>query len=90
MEILILVIAMVIMGLIVGWVAGLIWKDNRPIGVRGDYIVAVIVCVVMGLVEWFLIPALGFADWMKYLGVGLEVPLIALAALWLVRVANRN
>ena len=90
MEILILVIAMLIMGLIVGWIAGLIWKDNRPIGVRGDYIVAVIVCVVMGLVEWFLIPELGFSDWMKYLGVAIEVPLIALAALWLVRVAKRD
>ena len=90
MDILILVIAMVVMGLIIGWIAGLIWKDNRPIGVRGDYILAVVVCIVAGLTEWFVIPAMGFSDWMKYLGVGIEVPLIALAVLWLVRVAKRN
>ena len=90
MEILILIVVMVILGLIVGWVAGLIWKDNRPIGVRGDYILAVVVTVVAGVVEWYLIPALGFSDWIKYLGVLFEAPLIALLALWLVRVAKRN
>jgi uncharacterized membrane protein YeaQ/YmgE (transglycosylase-associated protein family) len=90
MEILLLIIAMLVMGLLIGWIAGFIWKDNRPIGVRGDYILSVVVCVVGGLAEWFMIPALGFSDWMKYLGVGIEVPLIALAVLWLVRVAKRN
>ena len=30
----------VITGLLMGWIGGLIWKDNRPIGVGGDYIAA--------------------------------------------------
>ena len=48
MEILILVVVMILVGLLMGWVAGLIWKDNRPIGVRGDYIASVITAVVVG------------------------------------------
>jgi hypothetical protein len=34
MEILIVVAAMVVVGLLIGALAGVIWKDNRPIGVR--------------------------------------------------------
>ena len=73
LELLILVAVMVILGLFIGWIAGLIWKENRPIGVRGDYILAILVCVIGGIVYWFLIPALGFSDWVKSLGILLEV-----------------
>lgn len=90
MEILILIIVMVVVGLIIGWVAGLIWKDNRPIGVAGDYILAVVVAVVVGLLDWFVIPAIGFSDTIKYIGVVFEPALSALAALWVVRLAKRT
>ena len=89
MELLILIAAMVIVGLIIGFIAGLIWKDNRPIGVAGDYIVAVIVAVVFGLLDWFVIPAMGFSDTMKYIGILFEPALGALLVLWLIRVAKR-
>jgi len=90
MEILFVIGAMVIVGLLMGFVAGLIWKDNRPIGVNGDYIVAVISAVVIGLMDWYIIPAMGFSDTMKWLGVMLEPALGALLILWLIRVAKKN
>lgn len=90
MEILILIVAMIVVGLVIGWVAGLIWKDNRPIGVRGDYLAAVITAVVVGLLDWFVIPALGFSDSLRNLGVAMEPALGALLVLWLVRVAKRQ
>jgi uncharacterized membrane protein YeaQ/YmgE (transglycosylase-associated protein family) len=89
MDILILIVAMVAVGLVIGFVAGLIWKDNRPIGVQGDYIVAVVSAITIGLIDWFVIPAMGFSDTMKLLGVIIEPPLGALAVLWLIRVARR-
>ena len=89
MELLILIVAMVIVGLIIGFIAGLIWKDNRPIGVAGDYIVAVIVAVVFGLLGWLVIPAMGFSDTMKYMSIIFEPALGALAVLWLIRVAKK-
>ena len=89
MELLILIIAMVIVGLIIGFIAGLIWKENRPIGVMGDYLVAVVASIVIGLLDWFVIPAMGFSDTMKYLGIVLEPALGALGILWLIRVAKK-
>ncbi len=88
MDILILVAAMVVVGLIVGALAGPIWKDHRPLGVRGDYALAVISAVVIGLLDWIIIPLMGFSDTLKWLGVILEPPLGALFVLWLVRKAR--
>jgi uncharacterized membrane protein YeaQ/YmgE (transglycosylase-associated protein family) len=90
MDILLLIILMVIVGLIIGWVAGLIWKDNRPIGVRGDYVVAVISAVLIGLLDWFVIPAIISNEMIKYIGVAIEPALGALLILWLIRVAKRQ
>ena len=88
LNILILLAAMVVVGLIVGWAAGPIWKDNRPMGVSGDYVVAVISAVAIGLLDWFVIPAMGFSDTLKLLGVALEPALGALLVLWIIRKAR--
>ena len=89
MEVVILILAMVFAGILIGAVAGLIWKENRPIGVKGDYIAAIITTVIVGLLDWFVIPAMGFSDTMKYLGVIFEPALSALLVLWLIRVAKK-
>ncbi len=89
MDIVILVAIMIVVGLLAGWLAGLIWKNKRPIGVRGDYIAAVITAVVVGLMDWLVIPAMGFSDTMKYAGVATEPFLGALLVLWIIRVAKR-
>jgi uncharacterized membrane protein YeaQ/YmgE (transglycosylase-associated protein family) len=89
MDIIILIVAMIIVGLVIGFIAGLIWKENRPIGIRGDYIVAVVVSVIIGLIDWFVIPAMGFSDTMKYIGIVTEPALGALLVLWLIRIAKK-
>jgi uncharacterized membrane protein YeaQ/YmgE (transglycosylase-associated protein family) len=90
MEIILVIGAMALVGLLIGFIAGLIWKENRPIGVNGDYIVAIISAIIIGLMDWYLIPAMGFSETMKWLGVMLEPALGALLILWLIRVARRN
>ena len=89
LQILILIGIMIVVGLVIGYIAGLIWKDNRPIGIKGDYIVAIISAIVMGLIDWFVIPAMGFSQTMKLIGVILEPPLGALAVLWVIRIAKK-
>jgi uncharacterized membrane protein YeaQ/YmgE (transglycosylase-associated protein family) len=89
MEILILIVVMIVVGLIMGALAGVIWKENRPIGVQGDYIAAVITAVAVGLLDWFVIPAMGFSETLKYIGVALEPALGALIVLWVIRLAKR-
>lgn len=88
MTTLILVVAMVIVGLIMGAVAGVIWKEERPVGVPGDYVVAVAAAVVTGLLDWYVIPAMGFSDTWKWVGVALEPPIVALLVLWVIRKAR--
>lgn len=89
MEILILVGAMIVVGLLMGWLAGLIWKGNRPIGAGGDFLVAIVIAVAVGLLDWYVIPAMGFSNAMRNLGVALEPALGALLVLWLIRRARR-
>ena len=88
MNIVMLFGAMILVGLLMGFVAGLIWKDNRPIGVQGDYIAAVISAVVMGLIDWYVIPAMGFSSTLQLLGVIFEPPFAALLVLWMIRKAK--
>ena len=88
MDILIVIVAMIVVGLIVGALAGVIWKDHRPYGARGDYLIAVATCVIVGLIDWIVIPAMGFSDTIKFLGLLFEPALSALLVLWLVRRAR--
>lgn len=90
MPVLILLVGMVVVGVVVGFAAGFIWKGERPIGVAGDYIVAVLAAVVTGLLDWYVIPAMGFSQALVYTGVVLEPPLVALGVLWLIRRAKRE
>jgi uncharacterized membrane protein YeaQ/YmgE (transglycosylase-associated protein family) len=89
MEILILIVVMIAVGLVMGALAGVIWKENRPIGVGGDYIVAVISTVAIGLIDWFVIPAMGFSETLKLIGVAIEPAMGALLVLWVIRLAKR-
>ncbi|MGD8402422.1 MAG: hypothetical protein PVJ21_02095 [Anaerolineales bacterium] len=89
MQIVILIVAMIVVGLLMGWIAGFIWKDNRPIGVKGDYIASVITAIVVGLIDWFVIPAMGFSDSLRNLGVALEPAIGALIVLWIIRAAKK-
>ncbi len=89
MEILIVIGAMVVVGLIMGAVARLVWKDNRPYGARGDYIASIITTVIVGLMDWYLIPLLGFSDTIKIIGIIFEPALAALLVLWIIRKAKQ-
>lgn len=89
MNIVILIVAMIIVGLIVGWLAGPIWKNKRPIGVRGDYIASVITAVAVGLMDWYVIPAMGFSDNLRNMGAAIEPALGALLVLWIIRAAKK-
>ena len=89
MQILILFVALVLVGLLMGAIASLIWKENQPYGVVGDYVIAIVSAVVIGLIDWYVIPAMGFSDTLKWIGVATEPALGALFILWLVRRAKR-
>jgi len=88
MEIVILVVAMIVVGLLMGWLAGFIWKDRSPDIARRDYIAAVISAVAIGLLDWFVVPAMNFSDGLRNIAVALEPALGALLVLWIIRKAK--
>jgi len=88
MEIAILVVAMIVVGLLMGWLAGFIWKDRSPDIARRDYIAAVISAVAIGLLDWFVVPAMNFSDNLRNIAVALEPALGALLVLWIIRKAK--
>ena len=80
---------MVVIGAIVGAVAGLIWKNRTPEEVRRDYIASIITVVVVGFMSWFIIPAIGFSDIWKYVSAATEPAASGLLVLWLIRKAKQ-
>ena len=81
---------MLVYGVVIGFIAGLIWKENKPFGVKGDYIIAIVSCVIFGLGEWLVLPMLNFGKTIQLLGTFLEAPGIALIILWLIRFAKKK
>jgi len=89
MDILILVVAMIVTGPLISWLAGIIWKGQRPIGVKGDFFAALGTSIAVALLDWFVIPAMGFSSTMRNIGVAIEPALAALAVLWIIRLAKK-
>ena len=58
MEIVILIAAMVVVGVLIGALSPKIFKGDPPYGVRGEYIGSIVAAVLVGLMDWFLIPAI--------------------------------
>lgn len=80
----------IVLGLLAGALAGPIWKGRRPIGVAGDYLVAVVVTILVGLADWYLIPAwLGLEGPLKFAAAVVEPALSGLVALWIVRAIKK-
>ncbi len=88
MDVLILIGAMIVVGLIMTFVARLIWKEGMPVKGTGAYLVGVITAVAVGLLDWVVIPAMGFSETLKYLGVILEPPLGVLIVFWIIKRAK--
>jgi len=89
-EYLILVGAMIAVGVVIGWSADKIFKGERPKGVQGDILAATLTTVVVGLLDWVVIPMIIKGETVRLLGVIFEPALGALLVLWLMRRANQT
>jgi len=85
MNVIILIVVMVVAGMLIGWLADKIFKGARPKGLQGDIIASVLTMVIVGLLDWYVIPMMNFSDTMRLLGVIFEPALGALLVLWLMR-----
>jgi hypothetical protein len=88
MEIVILIAAMVVVGVIMTYVSKLIWKDELPVAMPNAYLVGVVTTIVVGLLDWVVIPAMGFSDTLKYIGIALEPALSVPIVFWIIKKAR--
>ena len=88
-EYIILVGAMIVVGVLIGWLGDKIFKGERPKGLQGDILAATLTTVIVGLLDWVVIPMIIDGDAILYLGVIFEPALGALLVLWIMRRASQ-
>ena len=88
MNLLLVVLILAVVGLALGAVAGPLFRRKRPYGLGGDLVIGLIVTVLVALLDWFVIPAMGFSQSLVTLALVLEPALGALLVLWLLRRAK--
>jgi ABC-2 type transport system ATP-binding protein len=85
MELLVMLDVWIGLGLLAGWLAGRIWKQPRPIGLRGDLGLAVGLALITGLVDWFVLPLLGITGPIAIAAAIIEPLFVVFIALWVIR-----
>jgi uncharacterized membrane protein YeaQ/YmgE (transglycosylase-associated protein family) len=77
----------IVIGALAGWIVPLLAKSKPPYGLAVDLIVSIVVMILIGLGDWFIIPAM----FPQFGGLILSVAALAepfigvLVALWLMR-----
>jgi uncharacterized membrane protein YeaQ/YmgE (transglycosylase-associated protein family) len=80
----------IVIGVLAGALADPIWKGRRPYGEVADYIVAIIATVVTGLADWYVLPLIGITGTFKFVIAVIEPALVALVALWIMRIIRKE
>jgi uncharacterized membrane protein YeaQ/YmgE (transglycosylase-associated protein family) len=88
-EYIILVVAMIAVGIVIGWFGDKIFKGERPKGLQGDILAATLTTIIVGLLDWIVIPMIIEGDTIRLLGVIFEPALGALVVLWIMRRASQ-
>ncbi len=86
-SLIILLMVWIVLGIVLGFAAGSIFKGERPYGLTGDLTAALASELGVGLMDWYLVPKI-FPDMARGLvfGAALAEPfLTALFVLWLMR-----
>jgi uncharacterized membrane protein YeaQ/YmgE (transglycosylase-associated protein family) len=86
MTIVVLIAIWVVIGLLMALLAGSIWKGERPYGEFADYAVAIVLTVLTGFADWYLVPALlGIEGVLLFVIALLEPTAAAILGLWVMR-----
>ena len=86
MTIVVLIAMWVVIGLLMALLAGSIWKGERPYGEQVDYIVSIVLTILTGLADWYLVPAwLGIEGALLFVIAIIEPAGVAIIGLWVMR-----
>jgi uncharacterized membrane protein YeaQ/YmgE (transglycosylase-associated protein family) len=90
MQIVVMLAIWVVLGLLIGILAGSIWKGEKPYGEVADYAIAIAASVITGLAGWFVMPMIGIQGSMRFIVAVTEPPLVALFVLWVLRRVKKS
>ena len=85
LDLIVMIAVWIVIGLLMGVLAGSIWKGERPIGEAGDYLLSIAATVITGLLYWYIVPLVSEEAVVRLIAALIEPPLVALLVLWLVR-----
>jgi uncharacterized membrane protein YeaQ/YmgE (transglycosylase-associated protein family) len=91
LTIVVLIAIWVVIGLLMSVLAGSIWKGERPYGEMVDYMVSIVLAVLTGFADWYLVPVLIKVEGaLLFLIAVIEPAFVALIALWILRWIKRR
>lgn len=86
MSIVVLLAIWFVTGLVVALLAGSIWKGERPYGEVVDYGFSIVLAVIVGLIDWYLVADFfNFEGVLKFVVAVGEPPFVSLIGLWVLR-----
>jgi uncharacterized membrane protein YeaQ/YmgE (transglycosylase-associated protein family) len=89
--IIVLIAIWVVIGLLMSVLAGSIWKTERPYGEMADYIVSIVLTILTGFADWFLVPVLIHAEGALLFAIAvIEPACVALIGLWALRLVKQR
>ena len=80
----------VVMGVLIAALAPNIFKGERPYGDTTDYVISVVATIIIGLMDWYILPELNITGALRFVVALIEPPLAALFVLWLMRYLKRR
>jgi len=89
MNMLVIGVLLAVVGIVTGLLASVVTRGEPPYGVLGDVVAATLVMVIVGLVEWAVMPGLGFTGWIRLAGTFGDPWALAILVLWLLRRSKR-
>lgn len=91
LTIVVLIAIWVVIGLLMSVLAGSIWKGERPYGEMVDYLVSIVLTVLTGFADWYLVPVLMNVEGALLFAIAVVEPAsVALIALWVLRLVKRR
>jgi len=91
LTIVVLIAIWVVIGLLMSVLAGSIWKGERPYGEMVDYLVSIVLAVLTGFADWYLVPVLINVEGALLFVIAVVEPAsVALIALWVLRLVKRR
>jgi uncharacterized membrane protein YeaQ/YmgE (transglycosylase-associated protein family) len=86
MTIVVLIAIWVVIGLLMAVLAGSVWKGERPYGEVVDYVVSIVLTILTGFADWYLVPALlGIEGALLFVISIIEPAGVAIIGLWIMR-----